>query len=157
MDWIWISIGIILIVVGLLGCIVPIIPGPPISYVGLLMLQLTEEAPLTTRILLIWLGVTIAVTVLDYAVPVYGTKKYGGSKQGVWGSMIGLFIGIFFFPPIGLIVGPFLGAIIGEMIAGKDSNNALRAGFGSFVGLLFGTLLKLIASAWMVFIFFKNL
>jgi hypothetical protein len=157
MDWIWISIGIILIVVGLLGCIVPIIPGPPISYVGLLMLQLTEEAPLTTRILLIWLGVTIAVTVLDYAVPVYGTKKYGGSKQGVWGSMIGLFIGIFFFPPIGLIVGPFLGAIIGEMIAGKDSNNALRAGFGSFVGLLFGTLLKLIASAWMGFIFFKNL
>lgn len=157
MEWLLIILGALLILGGLIGCIIPVLPGPPISYAGLLLLQLTDNAPFSTKTLMIWLGVTIFVTVLDYIVPVWGTRKYGGTKKGVWGSIIGLVVGIFFFPPIGIIVGPFAGAIIGEMIAGKNSNDAFRAGFGSFVGLLAGTLLKLIASAWMAFLFFTNI
>lgn len=157
MEWLWIILGATLIIVGILGCILPVIPGPPISYGGLLLLQLTDDPPFEANTLLIWLGVTVVVTLLDYVVPVWGTRKYGGTKKGVWGSVIGLLVGIFFFPPVGIIVGPFLGAVLGEMIAGKQTNDALRAGFGSFVGLLAGTLLKLIASAWMGYLFFTNL
>lgn len=157
MEWLLITLGALLIIGGLIGCIIPVLPGPPISYAGLLLLQLTDDAPFSTETLMIWLGVTIFVTVLDYIVPVWGTRKYGGTKKGVWGSIIGLIAGIFFFPPIGIIVGPFAGAIIGEMMAGKNSNDAFRAGFGSFIGLLAGTLLKLIASAWMAFLFFTNI
>lgn len=157
MEWLWIILGALLIIVGILGCILPVIPGPPISYGGMLLLQLTDEPPFEANTLLIWLGVTVGVTLLDYVVPVWGTRKYGGTKKGVWGSVIGLLVGMFFFPPIGIIVGPFLGAVLGEMIAGKQSNDALRAGFGSFVGLLAGTLLKLIASAWMGYLFFTNI
>lgn len=157
MEWIWIILGAILVIVGIAGCIVPIIPGPPISYGGLLLLQLTNAKPLDSRTMIIWLLVTIAVTALDYIVPIWGTKKYGGTKRGVWGSTIGLFVGIFFFPPIGIILGPFLGAIVGELSAGQDSNAAFRAGFGSFIGLLTGTILKIVASGWMAYIFFTNL
>ncbi|MCF8338976.1 MAG: DUF456 domain-containing protein [Bacteroidales bacterium] len=157
MEWLWIVLGGILIIIGLLGCIVPVIPGPPISYVGLILLQITDKPPFEAQTLVIWLLITIAVTLLDYVVPVWGTRKYGGTKKGVWGSVIGLVLGLFFFPPLGIIIGPFIGAVLGEMVAGKQSNDALRAGFGSFVGLLAGTLLKLIASAWMGYLFFSNL
>lgn len=157
MEWIWIILGAILVIVGIAGCIVPIIPGPPISYGGLLLLQLTNAKPLESRTMIIWLLVTIAVTALDYIVPIWGTKKYGGTKRGVWGSTIGLFVGIFFFPPIGIILGPFLGAIVGELSAGQNSNTAFRAGFGSFIGLLTGTILKIVASGWMAYLFFTNL
>lgn len=158
METLLIVIGALLIFGGLIGCIVPVLPGPPISYAGLLILQLAKENnPFSTETMMIWLVVTIVVTLLDYVVPVWGTRKYGGTRQGVWGSVIGLIAGLFFFPPIGIIVGPFIGAIAGEMIAGKNSNDALRAGFGSFIGLLAGTLLKLIASAWMAFLFFTHI
>ncbi|MCF8232873.1 MAG: DUF456 domain-containing protein [Bacteroidales bacterium] len=157
MEWLWIVLGGILIIIGLLGCIVPVIPGPPISYVGLILLQITDKPPFEAQTLVIWLLITIGVTLLDYVVPVWGTRKYGGTKKGVWGSVIGLVVGLFFFPPLGIIIGPFIGAVLGEMVAGKQSNDALRAGFGSFVGLLAGTLLKLIASAWMGYLFFSNI
>lgn len=157
MEWLWIILGGTLIIIGILGCILPVIPGPPISYGGMLLLQLTDEPPFEANTLVIWLLITVAVTLLDYVVPVWGTRKYGGTKKGVWGSVLGLIAGIFFFPPIGIIVGPFVGAVLGEMLAGKQSNDALRAGFGSFVGLLAGTLLKLVASAWMGYLFFTNL
>lgn len=157
MEWLWIVLAGILIIVGLAGCILPVIPGPPISYAGLLLLQVAKDNPFSAETMMIWLTVTIVVTLLDYVVPVWGTRKYGGSRQGVWGSIIGLLAGLFFFPPIGIIIGPFAGAILGEMVAGKNSNDAFRAGFGSFVGLMAGTLLKLIASGWMTFLYFTNL
>lgn len=157
MEWLWIVLAGILIIVGLAGCILPVIPGPPISYAGLLLLQVAKDNPFSAETMMIWLTVTIVVTLLDYVVPVWGTRKYGGSRQGIWGSIIGLLAGLFFFPPIGIIIGPFAGAILGEMVAGKNSNDAFRAGFGSFVGLMAGTLLKLIASGWMTFLYFTNL
>ncbi|MCD6112823.1 MAG: DUF456 domain-containing protein [Bacteroidales bacterium] len=157
MDIFWIVLGSLLLIVGVLGCIIPIIPGPPISYISLLLLQITEKHPFTTRFLVIWALITTVVTVLDYVVPVYGTKKFGGSKKGIWGATIGLFIGIFFSPPIGIIVGPFLGALIGELIAGKESKVAFMSALGSFIGFVAGTLLKIVASVTMAYYFIVNI
>lgn len=157
MDYVLIVLGVVFIVSGILGCVLPVIPGPPLSYVGLLLLHFTERYQFSSRFLLIWAVITVVVYALDYLIPAWGTKKFGGSKRGVWGSIIGLLIGLLFFPPFGIIIGPFLGAVIGELSAGKDSGSALKSGFGSFLGFLAGTLLKLITSGMMTWYFFKEL
>lgn len=157
MDYVLIAFGIIFIISGILGCVLPIIPGPPLSYIGLLLLHLTQGHQFSNKFLIIWATITAVVYALDFIIPAWGTKKFGGSKRGVWGSIIGLLIGLFFFPPIGIIIGPFLGAVAGELTAGKDSNAALRSGFGSFLGFLTGTLLKLIASGMMTWYFAKEM
>jgi uncharacterized protein YqgC (DUF456 family) len=144
MDTLWLIVGIILMLVGIVGCILPFLPGPPLCYAALLIQQLRTDSPYTAKFLWIWAGITVLVTVLDYIIPIYGTRKFGGSRYGVWGCIIGLIAG-FWFGPLGIIVGPFAGAFIGEMMANNNSERALKAAWGSFVGFLFGTLLKLIA------------
>jgi hypothetical protein len=139
-------LAIVLMLAGLAGAILPIIPGPVISFLGLLSVYFLSDNPLTDKFMVTWGVLTVAVTAIDQVVPVLGTKKMGGSKYGVNGSIVGLILGIFFFPPIGLIVGPFVGALVGELISGKDFNQATRAGFGSFIGFLSGTILKLVFS-----------
>jgi hypothetical protein len=121
------------------------------------MLHITKAHQFSTKFLLFWAGIAIVVTVIDNVIPVYGTKRYGGSKKAIWGSVIGLIIGLFAFPPFGIIVGPFVGAVVGELIDGKETGNALRSGFGAFMGFLGGTILKLISSGLMSFYFFKEL
>ena len=157
MDYLLIGLGIIFILGGLVGCVLPVIPGPPLSYAGLLLLHLTDKHEFTTQFLIIWLVITAVVYALDYIIPAMGTKKFGGGKPGMWGSMIGLLVGLFFFPPIGIIVGPFAGAVIGELSSGKDREAALKAGFGSLIGFLTGTLLKVITSGLMSWYFVKEL
>jgi len=157
MDYLLIVLGALFIIGGILGGVLPVLPGPPLSFIGLLLLHFTERYQFETRFLIIWLIVAAVVTVADYFIPVWGTKRYGGSKQGIWGSIIGLVIGLFFFPPFGIIIGPFLGAVAGEFVAGKDSGSALKSGFGSFMGFLLGTLIKLIASGLMAWHFGKEL
>lgn len=153
-------LGIILIIVGIIGCVLPIIPGPPISFLGMLVLRFTrfvspDQVKAYDNLLWIFAFVALVVTVLDYVVPVWGTKKLGGSKAGMWGATLGVLIGLFFVP-IGLIVGPFLGAFIGEMMTGKDEKTSLKAGFGSFLGFLMAVGLKLTSSFIMAFYFFKE-
>ena len=152
-----ITLASILMVVGIIGSIAPVIPGPPLSYIGLLLLQLLEAAPFSTRFLIIFAVLTVLVTALDYLIPVYGTKRFGASKYGIWGSTIGLIIGIFIFPPFGIIIGPFAGAFIGEMVSGKEINAALKSGLGSFLGFLTGTFMKFALSLVMTFYFVKAL
>lgn len=151
----WITLGVVLTIAGIAGCILPFIPGPPLSYSALLVLLIVDEQTFTSRFLIVWLLVTTVVTILDYYVPVWGTKKFGGSRKGVWGATIGLVAGIFFFPPFGMIAGPFLGAFLGELIEGKDTQAALRSGFGSFIGFVAGTVMKLTVSVIMAFYFFR--
>lgn len=141
--------AVILMVAGLVGCFLPFLPGPPLSYVALWLLQLRNEPPFSTQFLLIMGGITVVITVLDYFIPIWGTKKFGGTDYGVWGCTIGLIIG-FAFGPIGIIVGPFLGAFAGEMIASKDSTRAWRSALGSFIGFVAGTLLKLVVCGVML-------
>ncbi|MDY0103579.1 MAG: DUF456 domain-containing protein [Lentimicrobium sp.] len=155
MEWVWITLGTLLTIAGIVGCIIPLIPGPPLSYAALLIIHFTLDEPYTSRFLILWLILTIVVTLLDYYVPIWGTKKFGGSKSGMWGSTIGLIIGICVFPPFGIIAGPFIGAVAGELLAGKDMSNAMRSGLGSFLGFIAGTIMKLTISLIMGFHFFK--
>ena len=142
-------IAIILLIAGIVGCIVPALPGVPLSYVALWLIRFTDKGDeISNRILIIWGIVTILVTILDYVIPVWGTKRFGGSKWGVWGSTIGLIAGLF-LGPWGVIVGPFVGAVVFELLGGKPSREAIRAGWGSFIGLLSGTIIKLICCGLM--------
>ncbi len=145
------------IIVGFFGSMLPVLPGPPLSYAGLLLLQFTESAPFSTRFLIIWALIVVAIMILDNLIPAWGTKKYGGSSYGMWGSIIGAVAGIFFFPPVGLIAGPLIGAFIGELIAGKQKDQALRSAMGAFIGFLAGTLIKVIASGVMGYYFIVNI
>ena len=149
MDIALLIVAFLLMAVGIIGCIVPGLPGTPLAYAGLWIAQITERVDFSWQTLLVWGIVTVVISVLDYVVPAWGTKQFGGTKWGVWGSMIGVFAGLA-FGPVGVIVGPLAGAVIGELLGGKEMMAALRAGWGSFVGLLFGTILKLICCGLMV-------
>lgn len=148
MDIFLLIVAGVLMVIGIIGCIVPGLPGTPIAYAGLWIAQATDRVDFSWQILLIWGIVTIVVSVLDYVVPAWGTKQFGGTKWGIWGSTIGVFAGLF-FGAAGVIIGPLAGAILGELIGGKKVEEALRAGWGSFIGIFFGTVLKLICCGLM--------
>ena len=157
MDILLIILGIVFLIIGIIGCVLPILPGPPLSWLALLLLHFTTQHQFSNRFLIIWAIIAVLVTIVDNIIPILGTKKYGGSKKAVWGSMIGLTIGLFVFPPIGLIIGAFAGAVIGELIDGKETSHALKSGFGAFIGFLGGILLKLIAAGMITFYYFKEL
>jgi uncharacterized protein YqgC (DUF456 family) len=157
MDTFLIIAGIILLLAGIAGCIIPFLPGPPLAYGSLILLQISSNKPFTEKFLVIWALVTIAILIADYYIPIWGTKKFGGTKGGVWGATIGLVLGIFLFPPLGLIVGPFIGAFVGEMLINQDINKAFRSAIGSFVGFVAGTLMKLGISIVMGYYFFTAL
>ncbi len=156
-DYALVIVGFLLMVVGVLGCILPVIPGPPLSYGGLILLELTDFADFSATFLVVFALIAVAVTILDYFVPIWGTKRYGGTKYGSWGATVGVVLGIFLFPPLGIIILPFVGAVVGESIKGSDFNASLRAGFGSFVGFLMGTGIKLIAALVMAYYFFTRI
>ncbi|WP_196890627.1 DUF456 domain-containing protein [Aureivirga marina] len=158
MDIVLIILSSIFILLGIIGAIAPGIPGPIMSWLGLLILHVTDFIPFQTKFIIITLIIAIIVTVLDYVIPALGTKKYGGTKYGVWGSIIGLIVGIIFFNFIGVIIGPFVGAFVGELIKNsQDHKKALKAAWGSFVGFLFSTLLKLILSFVYLYYFIKDI
>ena len=152
MDVLWIILASLFILAGIVGCLVPLLPGPPLVYVGFLFVQLKETPPFTLNFMLLWAAIVIVVSVLDYLIPVYGTKKLGGSKYGMWGCTIGLFAGVW-FGPWGIVLGPFAGAFLGELFASNQSDTALKAALGSFIGFLFSTLLKLVVCVIMAWYF----
>ncbi len=134
--------------VGLAGAVLPL-PGPPISLIGLFMLNSTKYVDFDRKTLIIFTVLTIALSVFDYYAPIWGTKKFGGTQYGTWGSTIGLLLGIF-FTPIGMILGAFLGAFIGEIIGKADTSQALMSAIGSMIGLLTGIIGKVILCLAMI-------
>ena len=156
-DTVLIIFGGICMGVGIIGCLIPVLPGPPIAYIGLIILQLTSKNPFSTRFLIIYGILTIFVFVLDYVIPVYGTKKLQGSKYGILGSAIGLIIGILFFLPFGIIFGPLVGAFLGELVTGKDIARAVKSAMGSLIGFLAGTAIKLVLSITMAYYYVVSL
>lgn len=141
--------------IGILGSFLPVLPGPPISWVGLLLLYLTKAVPDDWWVLGITAAIALLVFALDYIIPAIGTKKFGGSKTGMAGTVIGLLVAIFF--PIlgifGIIIWPFIGALIGELINKSDQKTAMKAAFGSFIGFLTGTFLKFVLALSYLVIF----
>jgi uncharacterized protein YqgC (DUF456 family) len=167
MDYVLLILGILGILIGIIGSIIPGIPGPPISYISLLLLHWTRFAQYSVKSLVMFAIIVIIVSVLDYVVPIWGTKKFGGTRAGVRGSTVGLIVGVILLPLlgitlgpfglIGILGGPFLGAWIAERAAGQKSDRALRAAFGSFMGFLAGTVMKLVVSAIITIYFFRAL
>ncbi|WP_300725273.1 DUF456 domain-containing protein [uncultured Bacteroides sp.] len=152
MDIFLIIIGIICLIIGLVGSIVPALPGPPLSYAGILLLHATDKVQFTLNQLLVWALIVIVVQVLDYFIPMLGSKYAGGTKWGSWGCLIGTIIGLF-FTPWGILLGPFLGAVIGELLGDKDLKYALKSGLGSLLGFLFGTFIKLVLCGYFIWQF----
>lgn len=155
-DYILLILGIILMIIGIIGCLAPVLPGPPLSFLGIILLHFSRFGEFTKTALITFAAITIFVSVVDYIVPIWGTKRFGGSKYGTRGATVGLIIGIF-LGPAGIIVGPFAGAVVGELLFKDDMKYALKAGFGSLLGFMTGIGLKLAASCVMTFYFFKEL
>lgn len=150
--------AVICAIVGIIGSIVPGLPGPPVSWVGMLLVYFADKAgnsadPMSTTVLLVWLGVTVLVSVLDYVIPSGMTRLAGGHKAASTGAMIGLFVGMF-LTPVGVVMGALIGAFLGElMVNDKGAWAAFKAGAGAFLGFILGTGLKLVCSgvmAWLI-------
>jgi len=150
MEIIWAIAAFICLFAGLLGAIIPVIPGLPLSYLGLLLLHWSGIGRFSPPFLWIWLAIVAAITVMDFFLPAWMTKKFGGSKLAVFGSVIGLIVGILFFPPAGIIIGPFLGALTGELI-NSGGIRAVKAALGAFLAFIAGTGAKLVASSLMIY------
>ncbi len=148
-------LGGLCIAAGIIGSFVPFLPGPPVSYLGLLLVHFTSRHPFSKEFLLIYAALTVLVVVLDNLIPVYGTKRFRGSSYGTWGSAIGLVAGLLFFPPAGIVIGPVIGAFLGELIRGRGAGQALRSAMGSFVGFLAGTAIKVALSLVMAYQFIR--
>jgi len=156
MEIFWITIGALFILAGIIGSFLPVIPGPPLSYVGLLMLQFTESYRFSISFLAVWGLIVVVVVTLENILPAVGTSRYGGTRYGILGCMAGVVAGLF-FPPFGIVIGPLAGAFAGELIAGQKSDTALRSAIGSFIGFFVGTLLKVIVSLMLAYYFVINI
>ena len=157
MDTLLIIVALLCGVVGIIGSIIPILPGPALSFIGLVCAYFGSAGSITTTTLWVWGIVTIAVCVMDYILPAYFSRMFGGSKAGMTGATIGIFAGMF-MGPIGVIVGPFAGAVLGEMVGQhRTLNDALRVGFGSFISFIVGTGIKLVVSVMMTYYIARDL
>jgi len=145
MELILVLLGLALCIVGIIGSIIPVIPGLPISWVGLFLFYFIPQVPIDFVLLGITLAVTILLLILDYVIPAQGTKRFGGSRAGAIGTTIGLIVGLFF--PFGILLGPFIGALIGEIVFNRtQSDKAVKAAFGSFIGFLASTFINFVAT-----------
>lgn len=154
-DVLLLSLALILCIIGMAGCIIPGLPGTPLNYAAMLIVQWRLNI-FETYTLLIFGILTIAVLVIDYLLPVWFARKFGATKQGIWGSVIGMLVGIF-FTPIGMILGMLIGAIAGDILAGRTSGEATRSGVATFFGTLLSLGLKLGVSAVIsVLVFYES-
>lgn len=167
MDYILFILAIVVVIIGFIGDIIPGIPGTPVSYLALLLMHWTDRISYSPQFLVVMGFICVVITALDYVVPVWGTKKFGGTKAGVRGSTIGLIIGILVLPMLGIVLGPFgilgilggpfLGAYIGEKMGGTPDDRAWRSAFGSFIGFLTGTFMKIVYTLVVVFYIVKDI
>lgn len=143
MDIFLIILAVLFVLVGIAGSVLPVLPGPPIAYIGLWFAQWSQYGNFSTRFM-VWTGVAmVIVSVIDNILPPYITKSSGGSKYAAIGSVVGMLVGMF-FTSIGIILGMLLGAFIGEWIFAKQSvKDAFKASLGAFAGFVLGTGIKL--------------
>lgn len=154
MDIFWLLLGLCMMIIGVVGSVLPVLPGPITGWFGLLILHLTNAIPMNYQMLGITFFIAVVIFFLDYVIPGIGSKKFGGSKKGATGATLGLIIGLIAPIPLGFILGAFLGALIGELInEPKNVKRALRSAFGSFIGFLASVTMKLLVSLVFLVIF----
>lgn len=154
MDLLWVFLGLCMMIIGVVGSILPVLPGPVTGWFGLLILHLTDAIPMNYQMLGITFFIAVLIFFLDYVIPGMGSKKFGGSKKGATGATLGLIIGLIAPIPLGFVLGAFLGALIGELInEPKNVKRAVRSAFGSFIGFLASTTMKLLVSLVFLVIF----
>jgi uncharacterized protein YqgC (DUF456 family) len=146
MELFLVFVALLLMLLGIIGSFLPILPGPLTSWVGLLVLHFTEGVELSQTFLITTFCIAVFIYVLDYIIPAIGTKRFGGSRSGMIGTTLGLIVGLLSPIPFGIIIGPFIGALIGEMIHRNDLDKALKAAFGSFIGFIASSFLKFIVA-----------
>ncbi|RCT53884.1 DUF456 domain-containing protein [Winogradskyella sp. KYW1333] len=146
MELFLVFIALMLMLLGIIGSFLPILPGPLTSWVGLLVLHFTDGIELSHTFLITTLAIAVFIYILDYMIPAIGTKRFGGSRSGMIGTTLGLIVGLLSPIPFGIIIGPFIGALIGEMIHRNDIEKALKAAFGSFIGFIASSFLKFIVA-----------
>ena len=156
MEIIIIIAGLLLMVLGLAGSFLPVLPGPLTSWAGLFVLSYASGIDISTTFLIITFIVALIIFILDYIIPAVGTKRFGGSKSGMIGTTLGLIIGLLSPIPFGVIIGPFVGALIGELMHKNDVNRATKAAFGSFLGFITSTFLKFIVAVVYLGLFIVN-
>lgn len=143
--------------VGLLGAIVPVLPGTIVSFIGLVLINLASWSEITNTQLIVWGVVSLVVIILDYILPGYFSKLFGGSKRGIMGANIGVFAGIF-FGPWGIILGPFVGAFVGELLNDSTAKDrAFKVACGSLLSFFTGTGLKLVTGGMMFYYIVKDI
>jgi len=162
MDYFLLILSVLLLILGIIGSILPALPGLPVSWLGILCLYFVDGIEMSAFALWGSLLLTVIISILDYVIPAQGTKRFGGSKYGVWGTNIGLVLGIITPIPFGFILGPFLGALIGELLFdSRDISRALKAAIGSFIGFLASTFLKVIFGVffliWGIFLIIQKI
>ena len=149
MDILLIILAFICLAAGVLGSVLPALPGPPLAWVGLLLAGFTSYIDVSTTVLIVTACLAAIITVLDYVVPSLSTKHFGGTKYGIWGCNIGLVLSLFGLPfgptgLLGIVFWPFVGALVGEYLKSHDLRPALRAAWGAFIGFVSGTLMKVV-------------
>ena len=154
MDLFLLILGLLFCLIGIIGSFLPIIPGPVTSWLGILLLNLTSAVEFNLNFVLITFTVAVSVGILDYIIPILGVKKLGGSRSGQIGTTVGLIVALVILGPIGIIVGPFLGALLGEMSTNKSFQNSLKPAFGSFIGVIAGSVIKFLISLSFLFFYF---
>ena len=150
LDTLFIILSFLLLIGGIVGCILPLLPGLPLAYGGLFLLHLTDKVDFSTPQLIGWLLVIIVLQILDYITPLLGSKYSGGSKFGNRGCVAGTILGLFFMP-WGIIVGPFVGAVVGELLGGNDMQHAIHSGIGTLIGFVLCTLLKFVVCFYFLY------
>lgn len=147
MDIVFVIGGLLIMLIGVIGSLLPVIPGVLVSWIGLVVLYLAPSLGFDTLFITITGIIAFILYILDYIIPAVGTKKFGGSKAGMWGTTIGLIVGIFAPIPFGILIGPFLGALVGELVFNKtEGAPAVKAAFGSFLGFIGSTFIKFVAT-----------
>lgn len=154
MDLLLLIVSLLLCLIGIVGSFLPIIPGPVTSWLGILLLNLTSAVEFNLNFVLITFTVAVSVGILDYIIPILGVKKLGGSRSGQIGTTVGLIVALIILGPIGIIIGPFMGALLGEMSTNKSIQDSLKPAFGSFIGVIAGSVIKFLISLSFLFFYF---
>jgi len=154
LDLFLLVLGFIFCLIGIIGTFLPIIPGPVMSWLGILVLNLTSIIEFNLKFVLITLTIAVSIGILDYFIPILGVKKLGGTRSGQIGTTVGLIVALLILGPIGIIVGPFMGALLGEISTKKSFQDSIRPALGSFIGVIAGSIIKFLISLSFLFFYF---